>query len=700
MPLRDIYYSDYQSGGSLFALSFKFTVGCPRLWEYTLFMILFIVFVDTVQRITMRYTGNDRCWDMFVNRCIAELMMFGAVAIIILMIDEGTQKTLPYLIKEQLHYVDVLCSIAACLLILVGCWVFVVVVRPRSHYRGLMHGKGSSQNVDFLVFGGKINRQLAQEYGLRGVYDFGEYVREVSGGQIADLIDINMLSWLAFGVPVLIAYIVTRSFEDEALRAFAENKTASYANLKAGGPTPDLASVQALACFGWVWMGLTGCLDLIAFDARRKLRVLYGITDIDQAQETINEVEAHHTTLMHKHIKPKMLQSDYAAVSGYQLGDKDPEDKAADQDTNAAKRKKKWSKATDDVRRSVHQEKHTEWAQKADLLSVKLAGRRAALGNATSLAALRDEILPLPDPKLHIWAARHLGWIKQALQVLMLYSCAQVAFYVLSIVNGIDSLRANTGWHIFSIAPPLITLFILLPHLCRSMSLFEAYAVPNASILDNVISDADRAVADKDYIRSQLAHRVEQSENDVTNLVFGHGSSTLGFSLQKFENNFDKQYTPLRRYIRALMDLASGQALCFVDKHACFLVGVLEIANVPISRERLERLVPWFKELCGQEDAVVSGEMLFSGRSTRTKTLCPFPTLSLILPPTDAKLHLTLDPPRPLVHSAGREDASSEEVARSPRQGQVFPFPGQSQPSPCMIPRYTYNICMIPCMHV
>lgn len=187
----DDYYSDYTSGNSLFALSYKYTIDNPWLWTFFVYLLMFMIVVDTCQRIALRFAGDDRCWLMFVNRCISELMMFGAVAISILLIDEVMKKTLEYVRKDQLHWADVFCSISACLLIFVGYWAFRMVVMPKEHYRGLMEKARCPRSLDFQVFGGKIVRELAEQYGLHDVYDFGDYVREVAGQLIAELIDVR-----------------------------------------------------------------------------------------------------------------------------------------------------------------------------------------------------------------------------------------------------------------------------------------------------------------------------------------------------------------------------------------------------------------------------------------------------------------------------------------------------------------------------
>ena len=188
-----------------------------------------------------------------------------------------------------------------------------------------------------------------------------------------------------------------------------------------------------------------------------------------------------------------------------------------------------------------------------------------------------------------------------------------MALYTLSLAYGIEASGVGWSWHVFAMLPPVTTLFILLPLLCRSLSLFEAYAVPNAAVLDNVISDTSQRTADMEYLRQQLAHRIEQSQNgalgmllttlashppspihsvvhtrpfthynsvtDLSDMMHGKANaSTLVFRLRKFETNFDSTHGPIQRRWQAFQDLARGQALCFIDRKACFLAGVLKIA--------------------------------------------------------------------------------------------------------------------------
>jgi len=270
--------------------------------------------------------------------------------------------------------------------------------------------------------------------------------------------------------------------------------------------------------------------------------------------------------------------------------------------TLASKRQRRDTSNRRDTASSA--ERAQDFALRAELLSRNLQ-RQKTMGAADmkkgAVELLRDSangVDDLPCPRQHIWAARHIELLKQLLQIIMLYSCGQVALYALSLAYGIEDTGVGGAWHLFALFPPCFTLFVFLPHLCQKLALFEAYSVPNAPILDNVISDIDQRTMDLRYLKDQLAMRVDQS-HDPDHHRFG---KNLAARLEAFEAQFEWKYTPLRRWWAAFSDLARGQALCFVDKSACFLVGVLAEANIPASRERLERLVPWYKEEVAVDD--------------------------------------------------------------------------------------------------
>ena len=135
---------------------------------------------------------------------------------------------------------------------------------------------------------------------------------------------------------------------------------------------------------------------------------------------------------------------------------------------------------------------------------------------------------------------------------------------------------------------------MLLPWTCRIYAQFEAYAVPRADILDNVLSEADELCAHQQYVKERLMIRRQQS------IAEGSANSQLYFSaLYEFEAFFDQRNTVSSRYCDAAVDIARGEAKTYTGESECFFVGMLEVAKVPCSRDRLELLVPWIKEEVG-----------------------------------------------------------------------------------------------------
>ena len=207
----------------------------------------------------------------------------------------------------------------------------------------------------------------------------------------------------------------------------------------------------------------------------------------------------------------------------------------------------------------------------------------------------------LPSPHDHIWATRHLGLLQQLLQVVMLLTCGAFALYATSLAYGIEAAGLGGAWHVYALAPLIMTLFVLLPDLAHQLALLEAFSEPVLPIVDNVISDSHADQVNVDHLRTQLKYRMARSHEacqsgllDMIDERSSHDAS-IAANLAAFERDFERTHTALRRWWAAVVDLAKGQAVCFVDRKACFLAGVLTTASVPVSRERLEYLVRWYE---------------------------------------------------------------------------------------------------------
>ena len=104
---------------------------------------------------------------------------------------------------------DVFVSVSAILLILVGVWAWLFVVRSKAYYQNLMSSTSTANFVtrhglDLEVAGGYISQLLARDFGLGSTYNFGIYVREIAAQGIVDLIDVNMLGWIGLTAPAVV----------------------------------------------------------------------------------------------------------------------------------------------------------------------------------------------------------------------------------------------------------------------------------------------------------------------------------------------------------------------------------------------------------------------------------------------------------------------------------------------------------------
>jgi hypothetical protein len=113
----------------------------------------------------------------------------------------------------------------------------------------------------------------------------------------------------------------------------------------------------------------------------------------------------------------------------------------------------------------------------------------------------------------------------------MLLMCGQVAVYILTLFYHLSAARLPGAWHFFALFPPIFTLFVLLPWMCHSFALFDAYAVPNPDIVDAVISDEEARETHAQYIRGQLPKKAP-----------GEAAADVPFvtELLEFERTFDE----------------------------------------------------------------------------------------------------------------------------------------------------------------
>ena len=75
----------------------------PALFWYLIGLVVLTLTVDTIQRLLLRNARGDRCKTSFVNRLVAELMLFGMAAVTIMTMYEATARYLSPVVVDQVR---------------------------------------------------------------------------------------------------------------------------------------------------------------------------------------------------------------------------------------------------------------------------------------------------------------------------------------------------------------------------------------------------------------------------------------------------------------------------------------------------------------------------------------------------------------------------------------------------------------------
>lgn len=180
-------------------------------WMIITGMLAFTIVIDRLQWLATEAAGTNRCNVMFLNRCIGELMMFGVVAISVFLfsqlsdMDEHT--------KHLFEFVDLLCSFAACALILMGIVLFCLRSRLEDDRKQFTQDEAnavmeklkaatSMGDVDkatwkHLKFAVMRAEFFASQNLSPKAFSYTFYEIESLNQDICDLININWITWVA-----------------------------------------------------------------------------------------------------------------------------------------------------------------------------------------------------------------------------------------------------------------------------------------------------------------------------------------------------------------------------------------------------------------------------------------------------------------------------------------------------------------------
>jgi hypothetical protein len=177
------------------------------LWWIIIIMLVYTIMVDRAQALANYLAQGDRCDEMFVQRVYAELQIFGLVAIS-LFIGQNLIGRMPVKYFVLFEFTDILCSMGACSLIVVGVVMHIYrkkLERSWTTFRNLddLHGKMNEDAstahdydqgfLDFYVMAAhfRLNNNVPTDF------DFFLYMRESLSQNICFLININWITWIA-----------------------------------------------------------------------------------------------------------------------------------------------------------------------------------------------------------------------------------------------------------------------------------------------------------------------------------------------------------------------------------------------------------------------------------------------------------------------------------------------------------------------
>jgi hypothetical protein len=422
---------------SIFLLKLEDGLLQNALWWIVVGMLVYTICVDRAQALAQYLSQGDRCDEMFVQRIYAELQIFGLIAIS-LFIFQNLLGRIPGKYFVLFEFVDILCSMGACSLIVVGVVLYSFrkkLERSWTQFRDLnnLHDKMSANAssayehdqgfLDFYVMAAhfRLNNNVPADF------DFFLYMRESLSQSICFLININWITWCA----MLLFSLVQTFF-------------VYY--------SPTSGKQQ----FAVVWFGVS-CWLVAA-----NILVIYVWLSM-----TMKDLRHHIGS------SPERIESCWRQCA-----------------------------AEAHVASSESAKVPVGLADNPGLL--KRLHFDEKLANLLKKGGVDDNI-----------SERKAFGIKasqQVLQILALFSCFQLALYVMTVAYNIQAEGMNALWHLVMIAGFCASTFYLLPMAISVLALIQGYAQPDPDVLDAVITESKEFERDCEYVKDQIRELTAKPE--------------------------------------------------------------------------------------------------------------------------------------------------------------------------------------------
>lgn len=201
------------AAGGIFSLPSKYIIDSPFLWCLMALMVVFMIIVDRLQMLADSWVDGEHSKKVFMERLNAEVQMFGIVAITLFLFQYAILELTDDQ-NKQFHYVDLMCSIGACTLILFGGGLMVFITRITRMYR-----LGMQQDVaKYMRFYLSASTFMAK-WSVPYDFSFAHYMKDNMIVAIAQLITLDYVPWIVMLGPIALGIIISSFTNAEKLDA-------------------------------------------------------------------------------------------------------------------------------------------------------------------------------------------------------------------------------------------------------------------------------------------------------------------------------------------------------------------------------------------------------------------------------------------------------------------------------------------------
>lgn len=453
-------------GGSIFEMSFKYIMQDTFTWLLMVMMFAFMIVVDRAINYAKRGAEGNYCMENLVDKIQAELLMFGAVAITLFLVQAIFSHPLDEMMHMQFEFVDILCSFGACALLFTGGSLFALfshitlrydhIMEETEEFHKLLLNDEEHQPSQAFLDIYTMMCHFATTHNLPESWDYGEYMRNNFAQCITDIIDIKWYSWGTFlGFSVVILPIV---------------------HWEPGGKAKKDTIVLFFAIICWLVTVLSIALALYL---RSKLVLFRKHINLDK--ESMIQIAKSWNDANHS-----MALLDSTDSTGQRLSESIAKDYAKP-----------------DTPKSP---------QSAAATAAIQADMRSSL--STSLRESTNELTAAVKEHQDKWIVNksQVTWM---IQMVLLSTTLLLSFYFMHIYYNIKNYKIGDYWHAVCVVP-LGLNFVFVMGVIVIYTFCIAYMQPSNTVIAVMLQQYGQLQRDVNVIRAQIVRQGEQQFKDLT----------------------------------------------------------------------------------------------------------------------------------------------------------------------------------------